>query len=128
MKRQVNPLLKEAASLVGRSTNLWQSLPEPSRQKQFEGIIISLMGDQEEKLRQLKEYMNVISNEFMQLSSIVMEKLKDQIRAHGNEKIQKITRFLDKESKSLDAIEPLRTLDIKTPSPYQNPSSQSTSA
>ncbi|GJU14867.1 hypothetical protein Tco_1142833 [Tanacetum coccineum] len=68
IKRQVDPLMKEAVSLVGRSRNLWQSFPEPPRQRQFEGIIIGFIRDQEEELRQLEEYMNIISDEFMRMT------------------------------------------------------------
>ncbi|GJS53194.1 hypothetical protein Tco_0626556 [Tanacetum coccineum] len=39
----------------------------------------------------------VVNDEFMQLSLIVMEKLKEKIRAQGNEKIQKITKYPDTE-------------------------------
>ncbi|GJS10098.1 hypothetical protein Tco_0366894 [Tanacetum coccineum] len=67
MECQVDLLMKEAVSWVGRSKNLWQSFPEPPRQKKFEGIIISFIRDQEEELRQLEEYMSTIGNEFMQL-------------------------------------------------------------
>ncbi|GJW38086.1 hypothetical protein Tco_0063931 [Tanacetum coccineum] len=62
--------MKEAISLVGCSRNLWQSFLEPPRQIQFEGIITSFIRDQEEELRQLEEYMNIVSDEFMQLSLV----------------------------------------------------------
>ncbi|GJS72916.1 retrotransposon protein, putative, ty1-copia subclass [Tanacetum coccineum] len=39
----------------------------------------------------------IVNDEFMQLSLIVMEKLKEKIRAQGNEKIQKITKYPDTE-------------------------------
>nr|GEV94210.1 zinc finger, CCHC-type [Tanacetum cinerariifolium] len=66
------------------------------------------MRDQEEELHQLKEYISISNDEFIQLSLIVME----------NEKIQKITEFLDtKESESLDT---LRSLNTKTSLPYSN--------
>ncbi|GKD62599.1 hypothetical protein Tco_1300108, partial [Tanacetum coccineum] len=120
MRHQVNPLFHEAASMMGRNRDFWQTLPEPSRQRQFEGIILSFMRDQEEELRQLKEYMNEIDDEFMHLSLMVIEMIEEKIRAQESEKIQKITKFPDTmESESLNTF---RSLDTKTPSPYPNSS------
>nr|GEZ69421.1 hypothetical protein [Tanacetum cinerariifolium] len=50
MRHQVNPLFHEAASMTGRNRDLRKMLPEPSRQRQFEGIILSFIRDQEEEL------------------------------------------------------------------------------
>ncbi|GJX81922.1 zinc finger, CCHC-type containing protein [Tanacetum coccineum] len=50
---------------------------------------------QEEKVKQLEEYMGVIGSDFMQLSSEVVGKLKEEIRMEENrtKKIKKITRY-----------------------------------
>nr|GEV30937.1 retrovirus-related Pol polyprotein from transposon TNT 1-94 [Tanacetum cinerariifolium] len=69
--------------LDGWSKNLQQSFPEPPHQEEFEGIVISFIHNQEEELRQLEEYMSIIGDEFMQLSLLVMENLKDKIRTKG---------------------------------------------
>ncbi|GJV22830.1 hypothetical protein Tco_1375525 [Tanacetum coccineum] len=76
MRHQVNPLFHVATSMTGRNRDFWQTLPEPSRQRQFEGIILSFMRDQEEELRQLEEYMNEIDDEFMHLSLMVIEMIE----------------------------------------------------
>nr|GEU82476.1 hypothetical protein [Tanacetum cinerariifolium] len=59
--------------MTGRNRDFWQTLPEPSRQRKFKGMILSFMRDQEEELRQLEEYMNEIDDEFMHLSLAVIE-------------------------------------------------------
>ncbi|GKD82978.1 hypothetical protein Tco_1349817 [Tanacetum coccineum] len=50
--------------------------------------------NQEERVKQLEEYMSVIGLDFMQLSSEVIAKLKEEIRVKESriEKIEKITR------------------------------------
>ncbi|GKC89383.1 hypothetical protein Tco_1150032 [Tanacetum coccineum] len=68
--------MKEAISLMGRSesvfgmtSNTVYQLPsEPSRQEEFEDLVINFILNQEEKVRQLEEYISVIGNDFMQLS------------------------------------------------------------
>ncbi|GJX30547.1 hypothetical protein Tco_0238626 [Tanacetum coccineum] len=71
--------MKDAISLMGRSegvfrmtTNkMYQPPPEPSRQEEFEHIMMNFILDQEERVEQLEEYMKVIIGDFMQLSSEV---------------------------------------------------------
>ncbi|GJS35372.1 hypothetical protein Tco_0533754 [Tanacetum coccineum] len=60
--------------------------------------------DQEEKVRQLKEYICVIGSDFMQLSLEVVGKLRDEIKMKENrtKKIKKIIRYPDTED-----LEPL---------------------
>ncbi|GJX27082.1 hypothetical protein Tco_0233378 [Tanacetum coccineum] len=60
--------------------------------------------DQEEKVMQLEEYMDVIGSDFMELSLEVVGKLKEEIRMEKNrvKKIEKITRYPDTED-----LEPL---------------------
>ncbi|GJR52380.1 hypothetical protein Tco_1402901 [Tanacetum coccineum] len=101
MKCQVNSLMKDAISLVGKSKNLcmissnktWQLPVDPSHQEEFEGLVTNFVLDQEGKVYQLEEYMRVIGNDFMQLSLKVVEKLKDKIRIKESKKIHKITKF-----------------------------------
>ncbi|GJX72177.1 hypothetical protein Tco_0309348 [Tanacetum coccineum] len=101
MKSRVDTLMKDAISIMGRSENVFgisndmmcQLLPEPSRQEAFEGLVMNFILDQEEKVKQLEEYMGVIGSDFMQLSSEVIRKLKEEIRMKENrvKKIKKIT-------------------------------------
>ncbi|GJT85060.1 hypothetical protein Tco_1066777 [Tanacetum coccineum] len=124
MRHQFNPLFHEAAFMTGRNRDFWRTLPEPSRQRQFERIILNFMRDQEEELRQLKEYMNEIDNEFMHLSLMVIEMVEEKIRAQESKKIQKITKFLDAmEAESLNAFRPcdttiLPSYSIPSPPPH----------
>nr|GFA25282.1 hypothetical protein [Tanacetum cinerariifolium] len=95
-------------------------LPEPSRQNQFEGIILSFMRDQRQELRKLKEYMNEIDKKFMHLSLMVIEMAEEKIRARESEKIQKITKFPGTmESESLNTF---RSFNTKTLSPHSSSS------
>ncbi|GKE92881.1 hypothetical protein Tco_1573976 [Tanacetum coccineum] len=96
-------LMKNAISLMGRSgdvfmmtSNMMSQLPlEPSRQEAFEDLVINFIHDQEDKVKQLEEYMCVIGSDFMQLSSEVIERLKEEIRIkeNGVKKIEKITWY-----------------------------------
>nr|GEZ01098.1 hypothetical protein [Tanacetum cinerariifolium] len=95
--------MKEAISLIGRSesvfgmtSNTMYQLPsEPSRQEEFEDLVMNIILDQEEKVRQLKKYVCVIVSDFVQLSLEVVGKLRDEIRIEQNitKKIKKITSF-----------------------------------
>ncbi|GJT56033.1 hypothetical protein Tco_0991087 [Tanacetum coccineum] len=99
---KVDTLMKEAISLMGRSesvfgmtSNTVYQLPsEPSRQEEFEDLVMNFILDQEEKVRQLEEYMCVIASDFMQLFLEVIRKLREEIRIEQNrtKKIKKITR------------------------------------
>ncbi|GKE60597.1 hypothetical protein Tco_1510964, partial [Tanacetum coccineum] len=66
--------------------------------------MVNFILDQEEKVKQLEEYMSVIGNDFMQHSWEVIAKLKEEIRVEENrvKKIEKITRYPDTED-----LEPL---------------------
>nr|GEV58789.1 hypothetical protein [Tanacetum cinerariifolium] len=102
MKCKVGTLMENAISLIGRSenvcgmlSNMMHQLPsEPSRQEAFEDLVMNFILDQEEKVRQLKEYLCVIGSDFMQLSLEVVGKLREEIRIKENrtKKIKKITR------------------------------------
>ncbi|GKE50244.1 hypothetical protein Tco_1481502 [Tanacetum coccineum] len=60
--------------------------------------------------------MSIIGDEFMQLSLLVMEKLRDKIRIKENKKIQKITKFPNtKESESLVNSKSLESFGVKAP-------------
>ncbi|GJY80187.1 hypothetical protein Tco_0492938 [Tanacetum coccineum] len=57
-------LMKDAISIIGRSANIFrissdmmrQLPPEPSRQEAFEELVMNFIHDQEEKVKQLEEY------------------------------------------------------------------------
>ncbi|GJS13211.1 hypothetical protein Tco_0407683 [Tanacetum coccineum] len=77
--------MKESISLMGRSESvfgmtsntLYQLPSEPSRQEEFEDLVMNFLLDQKEKVRQLEEYMCVIGSDFMQLSLEDLEPLND---------------------------------------------------
>ncbi|GJW61383.1 hypothetical protein Tco_0110718 [Tanacetum coccineum] len=107
MECKVGTLMEKEISLMGRSesvfrmsSNMMRQLPpEPSRQEAFEDLVMNLILDQEERVKQIEEYMGVIGSDFMQLSLKVVEKLKDEIRAKENrvKKIEKITWYPENE-------------------------------
>ncbi|GJU00642.1 hypothetical protein Tco_1110980 [Tanacetum coccineum] len=76
MKCQVDTLMKDTISLMGRSESIYglssntmhQLPPEPSHQDAFESLVMNFILDQEEKVRQLEEYMCIIGSDFMQLT------------------------------------------------------------
>ncbi|GJS09860.1 hypothetical protein Tco_0366656 [Tanacetum coccineum] len=74
---------------------MYQLPSEPSRQEEFEDLVMNFILNQEENVRQLKEYMCVIGSDFMQLSLEVVGKLRGEIRIEQNriKKIKKITRY-----------------------------------
>ncbi|GJU36845.1 zinc finger, CCHC-type containing protein [Tanacetum coccineum] len=125
MERKVDTLMKESISLMGRSesvfgmtSNTMYQLPlEPSRQEEFDDLVMIL--DQEEKVRQLKEYMCVIGNDFMQLYLEVVGKLREEIIIEQNrtKKIKKIIRYPDIEDlKPLNDHKFSETLTKEVPS------------
>nr|GEX92892.1 ribonuclease H-like domain-containing protein [Tanacetum cinerariifolium] len=94
-------LMKNAISLMGRSedvygmtSNMMHLLPpKPSRQEDFKDLVMNFMHDQEDKVKQLKEYICVIGSDVMQLSSEIIERLKEEIKIkeNGVKKIENIT-------------------------------------
>ncbi|GKG62837.1 hypothetical protein Tco_0636568, partial [Tanacetum coccineum] len=72
---------------------MYQIPPEPSLQEEFEHIVMNFILDQEERVKQLKEYMRVIMDDFMQLCSEVTRGLKEKTIEEGSRirKIEKIT-------------------------------------
>ncbi|GJY70883.1 hypothetical protein Tco_0474586 [Tanacetum coccineum] len=76
MKCKVDALMKEAISLMGRSKSVfgmtsntvYQLLSEPSRREEFEHVIMNFVLDQEERIRQLEDYMQSNTDEFMEFS------------------------------------------------------------
>ncbi|GJR99399.1 zinc finger, CCHC-type containing protein [Tanacetum coccineum] len=79
MEHKVDTLMKDAISLMGRSKGVFRMAtkkmyrppPEPSRQEEFEHIMMNFILDQEDRVNQLEEYMRIIVSDFMQLSSKV---------------------------------------------------------
>nr|GEW45519.1 hypothetical protein [Tanacetum cinerariifolium] len=104
--------LVEAISLIGRSKSVFNmtsntvyQLPsEPSRQEEFEDLVMNFILDQEETVKKLEEYMCAIGSDFIQLSLEFVGKLRDEIRIEQNrtKKIKKITMYPDTEE-----LEPL---------------------
>ncbi|GKB29470.1 zinc finger, CCHC-type containing protein [Tanacetum coccineum] len=76
MECKVDTLMMEAILLIGRSKSIfgmtnktvYQLPSEPSRQEEFENLVMNFILDQEEKVKQLEEYMGVFGRDFMQLS------------------------------------------------------------
>ncbi|GKF08647.1 hypothetical protein Tco_0042871 [Tanacetum coccineum] len=70
---------------------------EPSRQEEFEHIEMNFIYDQEERIRQLENYMQDITDEFMEFSSKVALRLKERIKESESKprKIEKITKHSD---------------------------------
>ncbi|GJR83877.1 hypothetical protein Tco_0154662 [Tanacetum coccineum] len=127
MECKVDTLMKEAISLIGKSesvfgmtSNTMYQLPsEPSRQEEFEHIVMNFVLDQEERTRQLEDYMQSITDEFMEFSSEVTQKLKERIKENENKprKIKKITRYPDtKDLKPLNDHKFSETLTKEVPS------------
>ncbi|GKA27163.1 hypothetical protein Tco_0713331 [Tanacetum coccineum] len=94
MESQVDSLRKDAVSLIGKSENLCGMSnndlgcfpPKPSHREAFEGLLMNFLLEQEEKVRQLEEYMGAIRSDFMQLSLELVKKLKEEIRIKENKK------------------------------------------
>ncbi|GJZ16908.1 hypothetical protein Tco_0553031 [Tanacetum coccineum] len=66
------------------SNEMYQLPSEPSRQEEFKHIVINFILDQEERAKQLEEYMKMIITNFMQLSSEVTRGLK-KIKGGGEQ-------------------------------------------
>ncbi|GJV86883.1 hypothetical protein Tco_1530821 [Tanacetum coccineum] len=81
----------------------WATIEELARYKDegwndpeaFEDLVMNFILDQEERVKQLEEYMGVIGNDFMQLCLEVIRRSKEEIRLENNriKKIEKITRL-----------------------------------
>ncbi|GJY88792.1 hypothetical protein Tco_0503420 [Tanacetum coccineum] len=73
--------------------------------------------DQEERITQLEDYMQVIIEEFMEFSSEVTRRLKERIKENENKprKIEKITKYPDiKVLENSDKHDFLENLEKKT--------------
>ncbi|GKB73155.1 hypothetical protein Tco_0934567 [Tanacetum coccineum] len=72
MESRVDTLMKDAISIMRRSENVFgisrdmmrQLPPEPSCQEAFEDLVMNFILYQEEKVKQLQEYMGVIGRSF----------------------------------------------------------------
>nr|GEZ61915.1 zinc finger, CCHC-type [Tanacetum cinerariifolium] len=105
MERKVNTLMKDAISSMGEiesifrlTTNeIYRPPLKPSRQEEFEHIVMNFILDQEERARQLKDYMLAIAEEFIEFSSEVAKRHKEMIKENKNKprKIEKITKYPD---------------------------------
>ncbi|GKE96562.1 hypothetical protein Tco_1581417, partial [Tanacetum coccineum] len=97
--------------VYGMMNDMMHQLPaEPSRQEAFEHLVMNFIHDQEDKVKQLKEYMYVIRSDFMQLSLKAIGRLKKEIRIKENrvKKIKKITRYL-----TLRILSPLMVMNSR---------------
>nr|GEV95807.1 hypothetical protein [Tanacetum cinerariifolium] len=102
---KVDGLMNNALSAMGKSqgmfemtrNEMYRQLPELSRQAEFKHIVTNFIFDQEERIRQLEDYMQVITEEFMEFSSEVARRLKERIMENENKprKIEKITKYPD---------------------------------
>ncbi|GKA94161.1 hypothetical protein Tco_0816147 [Tanacetum coccineum] len=90
-----------------RPDEAWATIEKLS-QYEDEGWNDAVIPDEEERVKQLEEYMKVIIGDFMQLSSEVIRRLKDKIREEGGRlgKIEKITKYPDMELGALE-VNPL---------------------
>nr|GEU54846.1 zinc finger, CCHC-type [Tanacetum cinerariifolium] len=71
--------------VCGITSDMMRQLPpEPSRQEAFEDLVMNFILNQEDKVKQLEEYMSVIGSDFTQLSLVVIVKLKEEIRMEEN--------------------------------------------
>ncbi|GJV81061.1 zinc finger, CCHC-type containing protein [Tanacetum coccineum] len=105
MEHKVDTLMKDAISLMKKSESvfrltaneIYQPPSEPSRQEEFEHIVMNFIFDQEERITQLEDYMQVTAEEFMEFSSEVTRRLKERIKENENKprKIKKITKYPD---------------------------------
>nr|GEU65899.1 hypothetical protein [Tanacetum cinerariifolium] len=93
------PMLPNFGGVTYENPDLEQLLGVMECKVAFEDLVMNFILDQEERVKQLEEYMGVIGSDFMQLSLKGVEKLKDEIRAEENrvKKIEKITRYPENE-------------------------------
>ncbi|GKA00065.1 hypothetical protein Tco_0672615 [Tanacetum coccineum] len=120
---------EDAISLMGKSESvfrltaneMYRPPSESSRQEEFEHIVMNFIFDQEERITQLEDYMQVIAEEFMEFSSEVMRRLKERIKENENKprKIEKITKYPDtkvlENSAKHDFLEKLKKKTFPTP-------------
>ncbi|GJY71416.1 hypothetical protein Tco_0475119 [Tanacetum coccineum] len=60
------------------ANKMYRPPSEPSHQEEFEQIVINFIFDQEERITQLEDYMQVIAEEFMEFSLEVTRRLKER--------------------------------------------------
>nr|GEV80096.1 uncharacterized mitochondrial protein AtMg00810-like [Tanacetum cinerariifolium] len=84
-------LMERSESVFGMTSNTMYQLPsEPSQQEEFEDLTMNFKLDQEERIKQLENYMQDITNKFMEFSFEVTLRLKEN--ESKTQKIRKITR------------------------------------
>ncbi|GJY06486.1 putative ribonuclease H-like domain-containing protein [Tanacetum coccineum] len=123
MECKVDEVMKNAISLMrrseknfGMSSNMMRQLSQkPFRQEAFKDLVMNFILDQEEIVRQLEEYMCVIGSDFMQLSSEVVEKLKEEIRP-GTKNNRNVKSQYDAENLSPQSFaQVLPSFEVYTP-------------
>nr|GEW62785.1 MAK10-like protein [Tanacetum cinerariifolium] len=123
MERKFETLMKDAISLMGRSESIsrmttdemYQTPSEPSRQEEFEHIVMNFILNQEERVKHLEEYMKVIIGDFLQLSSKFTRGLKEKIMS----KRQRSTRGQSSSSQEFSIKEKVRRLGVFENSTHQ---------
>ncbi|GJW26182.1 retrotransposon ORF1 [Tanacetum coccineum] len=105
MERKVDALMTDAVLLMGKgesvfrlTTNeIYRPPSKPLRREEFKHIVTNFILNQEERIVQFKNYMQVIVEEFMKFSSKVARRLKQRIKENENKprKIEKITKYPD---------------------------------
>nr|GEW49884.1 zinc finger, CCHC-type [Tanacetum cinerariifolium] len=88
-----DPIVPKEESLDYKNHDLKQLLEVMKCKEAFKDLVINFILDQEERVKELEEYIRIIRSDFMQQYLKVVEKLKDDIRAELKriKKIEKIT-------------------------------------
>ena len=99
LTRQVDELMKAEASRVETEINPVRCVnavsrfefPTPSRQEEFEGIMITFMDNQEKQIQQLENQLRSTYSTFMDLADIFISRVKEKIVEESKpKKIEKV--------------------------------------
>ncbi|GJU92096.1 hypothetical protein Tco_1304519 [Tanacetum coccineum] len=110
-----DPVVPEGESINYENPDLEQLLGvmeckvEPSRQQAFKDLVMNFIPDQEERVKQLEEYMGVVRSDFIQLS------LKFPILRSGSRKRKNPEPPIKPPSMDSDRIKEVDHLTIHTP-------------
>nr|GEU86253.1 retrovirus-related Pol polyprotein from transposon TNT 1-94 [Tanacetum cinerariifolium] len=112
MESRVDTLMKDAIWMMGRSENVFgissnmmhQLPPEPSRQEVFEDLVMNFILNQEEKVKQLEDYMEVPSFDELEPQSQPLPNYpplddEDEVSSNDNEvtKVKALMALTDEE-------------------------------
>ena len=97
IKSQIEKLMKAEVPLVEGNANEdinaigRHAFPHPSRQDEFEGIMLTFMNNQERQIQQLEAHLKNTRNVFMELAEKFISRIKEKIREEAShKKIEKI--------------------------------------